>query len=798
MRGQPTKFWHLQSGDAVRALACLGIVAFHVATGALYVTGHLAGTNGDQTWITAWGQEGRYLLRTATTGFYLFFVLSGFLVAAPFVSAFVEGRPRPSFAKYFRNRAIRLLPAAWLMFAFVLVRHGTRDASFGELLAMFTFTDDHVDHPFSTLVGQTWTLRVDLTFYVLVPVAVLVAMRVAGRRLKTVEARRRLVWAGAAFTAFASLFVASQLGPDLGAARSPIALLCLFMPGVALSAVLSGRPKQPPHPRLQKACGTVALIGAVILVVVPRSVQLELHLLAVGIGASLALGGLILVEGLGGRPWGFFVSRPMRWLGARTYGVYLWHFALMSELYFIFRGTDGYTRAYFGLLPLVIAASIVVAALSFRFVEVPAMRLRNLKLSSLKLPGRRSGRPVPTDHHVAAAPGGHRLAGVEALRALAVLGVVIIHVATGAVFVTGHLIGRGGTTWPQEAFGTVGGWGLEGARVSGFVLFALTGFLVGRPFLEAFVLGRERPSLRAYARNRALRLFPAAWLALAFLYLAHGTRGASTGEILSSLTLTENWAPHPLESLMGHLWLLKVGLFFYILVPVVAVAATALLARRLGERGRRRAVYALLAAAAVGSLVYAEAVGGTLSRERSLPWALVGFVPGLALATALAGRRLEWRRPARAKLVAAAALAGGCVLAVIAGQSDDASPALGNAISATAAAMIVGAPLLLELGGAGAWRIFDNPVARWAGSRSYAFFLWHFLVMSELYPLFDSMEGYRVAFVLLLPLVLLVNAVLAELSWQLVEKPALRLRARRRRATAHVGPELAPVGGHTG
>jgi len=97
-------FWYLGGGDAVRAIACLGIVCFHVATGALYVSGNLDGAGGQFTWTTGYGEAGRIALRSASTGFYLFFVLSGFLVSAPFVAAFVEGRPRPRLLPYFRNR----------------------------------------------------------------------------------------------------------------------------------------------------------------------------------------------------------------------------------------------------------------------------------------------------------------------------------------------------------------------------------------------------------------------------------------------------------------------------------------------------------------------------------------------------------------------------------------------------------------------------------------------------------------------------------------------------------------------
>jgi peptidoglycan/LPS O-acetylase OafA/YrhL len=84
-------------------------------------------------------------------------------------------------------------------------------------------------------------------------------------------------------------------------------------------------------------------------------------------------------------------------------------------------------------------------------------------------------------------------------------------------------------------------------------------------------------------------------------------------------------------------------------------------------------------------------------------------------------------------------------------------------------------------------------VLGWIGARSYAIYLWHVVAMSELYPLVRGIEGYRVAFVVLYPLVLIASAVLAELSWRLVEAPALRLRSRRRGPEQSLPPAHAPV-----
>jgi peptidoglycan/LPS O-acetylase OafA/YrhL len=44
------------------------------------------------------------------------------------------------------------------------------------------------------------------------------------------------------------------------------------------------------------------------------------------------------------------------------------------------------------------------------------------------------------------------------------------------------------------------------------LFFALSGFLLYRPFARAVVHERERPSVVRYARHRVLRIFPAFWL----------------------------------------------------------------------------------------------------------------------------------------------------------------------------------------------------------------------------------------------------------------------------------------------
>ena len=94
--------------------------------------------------------------------------------------------------------------------------------------------------PARALVGQTWTLRVDMTFYVLVPLAAAIGVRLVGTRLG-VTGRRRAVWAGVAAAAAVPLTVAALVTETTATTRSPSDALFLFMPGVALAAALAGR-----------------------------------------------------------------------------------------------------------------------------------------------------------------------------------------------------------------------------------------------------------------------------------------------------------------------------------------------------------------------------------------------------------------------------------------------------------------------------------------------------------------------------------------------------------------------------
>jgi peptidoglycan/LPS O-acetylase OafA/YrhL len=81
----------------------------------------------------------------------------------------------------------------------------------------------------------------------------------------------------------------------------------------------------------------------------------------------------------GPRVWAnaVFANRPMRWLGERSYGIFLLHLVILEGAMNLL-GYRVFTGSATAVFVLTMAGSIVLAALTYRLVEQPAMALRTL------------------------------------------------------------------------------------------------------------------------------------------------------------------------------------------------------------------------------------------------------------------------------------------------------------------------------------------------------------------------------------------------------------------------------------
>ncbi|MFD8822631.1 acyltransferase family protein [Streptomyces sp. NPDC059605] len=382
--------------DGLRAVAALLVIALHVG---IY-TGQVA-----SSWLGI-GEAGPLgpVVSRFTVGVPIFFVLSGLLLYRPFADAARDGGPRPSTGRYLRHRAVRILPAYWLVALVSLVWFG-RDTLGAAWPALRTFLLLHVygSDPIPAGIPQTWSLATEVSFYAVLPL-----LAAALHPLLRRGGAGAVLGVLGAVEAVTLLSVVLTHVPSAG--PYPPAQLWLpeyagyFAAGMAL-AVIASRTVEPPAPvRRPWLCWGVAL-GAYVLVSTPLTgstlryptvaeALLE-HLLylviAVALVAPLALGPARPGPGTPAR----LLAHPVpAWLGQISYGLFLWHMVVV-EGWLRITGERAGSADFVVLFPVTVVLSVGCAALSHYLVERPLRRLRGRTPEPRPVPGPRV--PDPTE-----------------------------------------------------------------------------------------------------------------------------------------------------------------------------------------------------------------------------------------------------------------------------------------------------------------------------------------------------------------------------------------------------------------
>jgi peptidoglycan/LPS O-acetylase OafA/YrhL len=298
---------------------------------------------------------------------------------------------------------------------------------------------------------------------------------------------------------------------------------------------------------------------------------------------------------------------------------------------------------------------------------------------------------------------------IQALRALAVLGVLLFHL------------------WPLR---------LPGGYVGVDVFFVVSGFLI-TDHLVRDSLNRGRVALAGFWARRARRLLPASLLVLAVTALAVYlvvpiTRWPQFGaEIIASAFYVENWALAAqsvdymalsnVKSPVQHFWTLGVEEQFYVAWPVLLVLG-AFVATRFG-RSTLRGMSGAIALVTLCSFIHSVIFTAVSPSVAYFSTATRAWEFGAGALLALALRRKAF--PLTGPLGAAASWAGFVVLGVSMLAFNAATPFP----SYTALVPVVGTVLVITAG---------TPPMRWAPSRlissrpvqfigdvSYGTYLWH-------------------------------------------------------------------------
>ena len=222
---------------------------------------------------------------------------------------------------------------------------------------------------------------------------------------------------------------------------------------------------------------------------------------------------------------------------------------------------------------------------------------------------------------------GRYLPQVDGIRFVAIASVFLFHVTR---LVYDDYPGNRAVPFGEAEAGDLVGRLLREGRFGVMVFFALSGFILGLPFLAARV-GEGRPvSLRAYFLRRITRIEPPYLIALLLVTLLALTTDVwgPTDGVLGRFALGA-WYGHTIVHGVPNLlnppfWTLEIEVQFYLAMPVLALV---LFVR---DRGRRRA--SIVAAALVLALLQAV-LGARLGPGHPLgilpnylQWFLIGFL----------------------------------------------------------------------------------------------------------------------------------------------------------------------------
>ncbi|TXR98621.1 acetyltransferase [Bacillus sp. SH7-1] len=356
--------------DSLRGLAILGVILYHI----------------NFNWM-----PGGFL------GVTVFFVLSGYLITDILAMEWKRNK-RIDLKKFWLSRARRLLPGMLVMLvitlAWITIFHSSLlEKMRGDSLAALFYVSNwwYIYHKLSYFdnfnqilpLNHFWSLAVEEQFYVVWPFIISLG-------LYYIKKQSRMI-----------LLIC------LGAFASALAMAILYEPGVDPSRIYYGTDTRAfslligavlalvwPSNRLANkiipkarfildVVGGIALI--IILVMFWKTNQYDPFLYKGGM-VLLSIATALLVANLAhpaSRIAQFLRFRPLRWIGVRSYGIYLWHYPILTlTTPKVNAGDFSIIRAILQFLLI-----ILIAQISWKFIEKPIRQgaLRNIQFKNLRL-----------------------------------------------------------------------------------------------------------------------------------------------------------------------------------------------------------------------------------------------------------------------------------------------------------------------------------------------------------------------------------------------------------------------------
>jgi peptidoglycan/LPS O-acetylase OafA/YrhL len=337
--------------EALRGIAALSVVLFHCI--------------GLLPWNVA-GTPAAFF-RIGWIGVDVFFVISGYVITA----SAVRQHGTPGYAsRFWRARLARILPLYYVTTLFFLLAvnaDALQKQGLFQILTHLTLTHHFFQDTAFSINGVTWSLSVEMQFYVLAFLGAPLLVNVSRKKLAVgfllllvgVLVYRVVVWhwlrsSGASEAAFMHALSQAPALLDSFAFGALVFLFRLRQPGRAQSLLLA-------------LLALVLLMVSYAVFAANAAHYWTSPLMAIGFRSVIALFAVVaLLAALSvksSRVWW-----PLLELGKISYGIYLWH---LCVLFLVQRHVPVSGTA---AVVLVLAITLVLAKLSHYLIEAPCMR----------------------------------------------------------------------------------------------------------------------------------------------------------------------------------------------------------------------------------------------------------------------------------------------------------------------------------------------------------------------------------------------------------------------------------------
>jgi peptidoglycan/LPS O-acetylase OafA/YrhL len=383
-----TQLSRIPGADGLRALACLLVVWHH--------TTQRFNPENSASWI----QNIHFFGMRGEVGVSLFFVLSGCLLSLPFWNSFVNGGRTPNLRFYAINRAARIIPAYWFNLIFctiIAIWILDQNVNWWRFVSGLLFINSYHYSSFfpAELNGPLWSIGLEVSCYVLLPLVLFAIMK--NTKKISVAIVGMITWILALqllnpwiINNFMTddKFKGWQYGLTGGAKQwlpywNVGSFFAQFLCGsLAALIIIAIRARGTLKSRAFDFTCVVLALASIWLIAIrlepgaPDSFTKQPYAAPI---YSILMAGVLVSASFSTQIYKLLDNKLFSWIAKLSFSIYLWHMFIIEIIQrkflvkYVYYGLTDLSQWVF-ISSIVLVASILIAATSWRFLESPVLK----------------------------------------------------------------------------------------------------------------------------------------------------------------------------------------------------------------------------------------------------------------------------------------------------------------------------------------------------------------------------------------------------------------------------------------